>query len=214
MDRLRRVSAAATSRGLVGRCPAWPAARLLARRAVDRLAKQIRVARVPSRLLDHVDQYPAETPRASLARWPRGRLIEARRLCDHRAAAGGYLAVARAKFVGLEVRGGAELELGVGRPVHGVPRLDVRQVEEVHAEPPVLDEREVVEQPTEGQRRGRVRPRELLPGQPLGLEQYGLAEEVEETAEQFEFGTGVRRVGAHLGTLPGAPGVTVGEVEL
>src|SRR3954449_4604369 len=46
-------SAAATSRGLVGRCPAWPAARLLARRAVDRLAKQIRVARVPSRLLDH-----------------------------------------------------------------------------------------------------------------------------------------------------------------
>ena len=129
-------------------------------------------------------------------------LVQALRGGDDLPAAGAGLLVPAAQLLGLELGGGAELVVGVGVPVDARPELVVRQAREADPEPGVLDEGEVVEQAAQGERRRRMRLRELLAGEPLGLPQHRRPLQVEVAGQLVELGAGLRGVDAH----PADPG--------
>ena len=95
---------------------------------------------VPGGLLDHVDEHPPQVPVPAVRPRAHGELIRAVRPADDLAAARARVAVALPQLVGVEVGRGAELEVGIGLPVHSRPRLALGQSGEPDLEPVVLDQ--------------------------------------------------------------------------
>ena len=65
----------------------------------------------------------------------------------------------------LELSSGAELPVRIRLPVHAGPRLAIGQASEAHLHPVLFHQRQVIEQPSEGELRRGVLLCQLLAGQ-------------------------------------------------
>src|SRR5215813_8313624 len=90
-----------------------PVTPLLAGDAVDRLAEQVGVPRVPGGLLDQVQQHPAQGERLAILERSRRRLVKARGLGDDGPAALARVPVALPDVVAVQRDRGAELPVRV-----------------------------------------------------------------------------------------------------
>src|SRR5712664_3254193 len=77
----------------------------------------------------------------AVAEWPRRQLVKASCLGFDPPAALAGVVMASPQLFWLKIARGAELPVGIGVPVHTIPRLALRQPSEAHLHPVLLDQR-------------------------------------------------------------------------
>ena len=132
--------------------------RILADEAVHRLADEVGMAHVSRVLLDQIDQHPPQVGcLAAGVADARGQVIHAtvgQRIAERGARAGHGAAPERHELLGGVLGGRSPFPVRVGVPVHRVPRGSDLPPEQPAAGVVVLDEGQVLEQPSQGDRRG------------------------------------------------------------
>src|ERR1035438_7861014 len=129
------------------------ARRLLPGEPVHRLPEEVGMAVVPGVLLDQVEQDPSQAGCPAVGQGAPGQPVQAavgQRLRDQGAGAGHGVLPERQELLGGLPRGRVPVPVGVGVPVHRVPRgLRVSPVQPLGA-PIVLDTGQVLEHPAQG----------------------------------------------------------------